>query len=269
MSLMRVEKLENTEHGYNVTILGLGDPGREAVAAYPKRSNRECLYYLDTLTLCDDGQDYAKICAAVTRADVLFIIADMTRDYENTRRFAALHRGSCCEKKRTVAVNCGGNCMNSQLFDLTISLSDGTKAYRPIEMLVNDMHHGLVGTDLMDVDGIFRNMSKATYYETVYSTTGELGDMARQIRMQVKADHGKQETYYGILCCTMPTDGTIDDLEAAAMMMVDKAIIDGDLIMQADSAEEQNDGYYRLAIMIGRVDKQGDETNDACSDRTT
>ena len=254
MTPFRVERLGNMECGYQVTILGLGEPGREAVAVYPKLRNRECLYYLDALTLCDDSMDYAKIHTAVTKADVLFIIADMTRDYENACGFADLHRGSCQEKKRTVLVNCGGSCVNSQLFDLTISLSDGAKPYRPIEMLVSDMHHGFSGIDLADFDDFLGSMPAMTYYEAGYAALGDLTEML--VQMREKATFGE---WNGMVCCTIPekviadrTEESKDILEGAVEMVVD-AGINGSMMMQADVGDT-HDGRCRLAVMIGRVD---------------
>ena len=130
MMPVRIELLENKGHCPDVTVLGIGEPGRKAVSKYPCPAYGEHHWGIGTMTLCDDDafqhKRYPKlttpkdsprylaecrkqICEIIQNTEDLFVIADINKDpdYDNAYRFANLHRSGSRERKRTVLINCG------------------------------------------------------------------------------------------------------------------------------------------------------------------
>ena len=255
MMPVRIELPECTESGYDVTILGVGALGRRAVSEYPRSLDRSNYWYVNALTLCDDGQDHTEIRKIVKNTDVLFVIADMSEetDKENVISFADLHG-----RKRTVLIKCGAENVDPSLdsfYDLTISVEGGANPCHPVEILLGYMYSGIVGIAIEDMDWIIGRVPQMTYYEARYTTTEELEYIAARIKDLANTEKGGKNTCHGMQFCLVPDDGNpgiLDILEEAWAAMQETAI-NGLVLAQMEVARpDEDDGRIRFSLLFGK-----------------
>lgn len=279
MMPVRIELLENKGHCPDVTVLGIGEPGREAVSKYPCPAYGEHHWGIGTLTLCDDDafqhKRYPKvttpkdsprylaecrkqICEIIQNTGDLFVIADINKDpdYDNAFRFANLHRRNGRKGNRTVLVNCGEEHTFASLelqdvFDLIVNIHQCSNAYRPVEMLLSDMYTQVIGLDAADVGGILTRTPEMIFYEEVLTDSNQLKNVASKIKTIFSGKYLGEPTYNGLLFCLVPLSEGLELVENAYEVLTEM-LIDGDLMVQMGCHDDEQDNSITLAVMCGR-----------------
>ena len=172
MRPIKIELFVNKHNTLNMTVLGIGNVGEDAVKKYPFTSNPDMFGYFSTLTFCSDGIlrnpdrlpfDFdnielirTELEGTIKKTDWLFIVTDINNedDLKNAVRFAELHKDTAsCPFDALVQV---GNYIDEKLeipkvFDLSISVDNFAEAYKPIYMLISGIPAGDIGLDFTDV----------------------------------------------------------------------------------------------------------------------
>lgn len=275
----RIELLENKGRCSDVTVLGIGEPGKEAVSKYPCPAYGEPHWGIGTLTLCDDDAFQHKrypnittprdsphylaecrkqICEIIQNTEDLFVIADINKDpdYDNAFRFANLHRSGNRENKRTVLINCGEEHTFAALslqsvFDLIINIHRSQAAYRPVEMLLSDMYTQAIGLDAADVDSVITRTPEMIYYEETFTNERKLKEFAAKIKAIFDKKFGRETTGHGLLYCLLPLSKGLALVEDVYEVLTE-VLINGDLMVQMGFRDDEQDNRITLAVMCGR-----------------
>ena len=278
MMPLKIEILENEGSSYDITVLGIGNAGKEAVRKYPCPAYGENHWAIQTLTLCDDdafqhkrypkittpkdspyylAECRQKICEVVNNSDILFVIADISKDpdYENAFRFANLHHSES-EKKWNVLIDCSEGSSFSELilssvFDLILSYPSTSKTYRPIEMLLSDMYTQCVGLDFADVKAIVDSTPKMKFFEERVNSSEKVKEAILRFDEEVKKDKWGDAVFNALLYFSIPHSGGLEIVEGSYDIL-ESSSINGNVVVQFAFNAEDDDETISISLMCGR-----------------
>lgn len=295
MMPLKIEILENDDIGYNITILGIGEVGREIVSKYPLPAYGKNHWAIQTLFLCDDDafqhKRYPKvftpqdepcylakcrkqICEVIENSDVLFVVADTNKDpdYENAFRFANFHRSCERESNYNILVNfsddskpCCSDSTIEDVFDLIIYHQGTSKIHRTMEMLLTDMYAQFIGLDFMDMQTVIEPTPKMKFFEKCAESPEKLKKIIHRLDEEIKANKRKDAIFNGMLYLSIPHCEGLDILIDLCDILRDSSI-NGNLIFQLGLNAEEDDETYTVSLLCGeeRIRKEESNSNGKC-----
>ena len=278
MMPLKIEVIENLGSGYDITVLGIGEHGKKAIREYPCPAYGDNHWAIQTLTLCDDdafqhkrypkittprdspvylAQCRNQICEAIKNAEILFVVADISKDpdYENAFRFANLHRTGNREEKINVLIDCGeghsfAELELSTIFDLVISNGTEIKPYRPAEMLLSDMYTQVCGLDFADVRAILNRTPKLNFLEFKIQEYEQLDKISQHIIDEVNKKKWKNDVFNALLYISFPHQSELDWYEVAGSLF--DADIFGEMMFQIGFNRSEDDANVYISLLYGR-----------------
>lgn len=290
MMPLKIEILENDGIGYKITILGIGEVGREIISKYPLPAYGKHQWAIQTLFICDDDAFQHKrqpkvftpeddprylakcrkqICEVIENSDILFVVADTNKDpdYENAFRFANLHRSCERESKYNILVNfsvdgnpCCSDLTIDDVFDLIIYHQGTSKIYRSIEMLLTDMYAQFIGLDFIDVRAIIEPTPKMKFFEECAESPEKLKEIIHRLDEEIKANKRKDAIFNGMLYLSIPHCEGLDILIDLCDILRDSSI-NGNLIFQLGLNAEEDDETYTVSLLYGEEHIRKEESN--------
>lgn len=279
MMPVKIEILENEEVGYNITVIGIGKKGKEAIRKYPYPAYGGFHWGIHTLTLCDDdafrhkktpettiipddSPHYLEKCRRkifdiIEQTEILFVIADMDEDsnYENAFKIAKYHKNKKTEKRHSILVNCSPNTslLDTEIFntfDHTIYTYNANKIYRPVEMLITDMYTQWIGIDIDDVKRTLSDVPSLNFIEDEASDENEFKEMIDHIVEEVNNKKGKDDLFNALLYVS--SQSTIIYHLNEAWNSLSETAINGEFIVQAGVNSGENDNKIYISLMYGK-----------------
>lgn len=277
MMPLRIEVLENKGAAFNVTILGIGETGRNGIKAYPCPAYGGKHWAIETLNLCDDdafqhqrtpgvttfpndnphylAECRQKISEIVRNTDLLFVLADSSKDpdYENAFRFAALHRETWNDRKFSVLVDCSnGNAFSAlpTVFSTVISVHDATRMYRPAELLLTDMYTQWISLEYADVYSILECTPHFKFIEDRCNDTEEVSGLAARLKQNIKAIRQGEDRITGIMYVSIPQTEGLEVVEETVNTLTPSPV-NGGLLFQMGYNNSPDDCTVSVSLLYG------------------
>jgi hypothetical protein len=298
MMPLKIEILENQGSGFDVTVLGIGEAGKTAIREYPCPAYGGNHWAIQTLTLCDDdafqhkrypkittpndspyylAKYRQKICEVIKNSDILFVIADISKDpdYENAFRFANLHRSGERKVKYNILVDCSaGNAFSeltlSSVFDLLISHRSAAKIYRPVEMILSNMYTQMIGVDFVDVQSVIDSTPRMKFFEERVNSKEMLKEIAVNFDEKIAKERFENDTFNAFMYFSMPCSGEWDIWDEAYQILHSSSI-NGNIVLQIGLNADKNDETITFSLIVGReyIDKKERESDEENKDLLT
>lgn len=280
MMPLRIEVLENKGSAFDVTILGVGEAGLNAVKAYPLPAYGGKHWAIETLNLCDDdafqhrrtpgvtrisddsprylSECRQKISEIVRNTELLFVLADVSKDpdYENAFRFAEQHREAWNDRKFSILIDCSGKNAFSDwalptVFSTIISVRDTARMYRPAEMLLTDMYTQWISMEYADVYSILERAPSFKFTEERCSGTEEVPGLAARLKESIKAIKQGEDRITGIMSVSVPQTEGLEVVDEIVDVLIPEPA-NGGLLFQMGYNSATDDRAVSVSLLYGR-----------------